>query len=102
MAHTEILEGSDQPVKKEWFVVVNERFVLIVRRTFAGDPLVAEQKSTFSFGKLIVFLAVLGLVFVAVKFIIGWLLTLVKWALMAGVALMITWMIFRKSDSDSS
>jgi hypothetical protein len=96
-----ILEGSHRPVKKEWYVVANEFLVLILWRTFAGDPLVAEQKSTFSLGKLIVFLAVLGLVFVAVKFVIGWLLTLVKWALIAGVALMITWMIFRKSNSDS-
>ena len=61
-----------------------------------------EEKSGFSFAKVIVFLVVLGLVFVAVKIVIGWVLTLLKWALIGAIALLVTWLIFRKSSSGSS
>ena len=64
-----------------------------------GDKLVAEENSTFGIGKILVFLVVLGLVFVAVKVVIGWVLTLLKWALIGAVALVITWLIFRKSKT---
>ena len=59
----------------------------------------AEENSTFGIGKILVFLVVLGLVFVAVKVVIGWVLTLLKWALIGAVALVITWLIFRKSKT---
>ena len=59
----------------------------------------SEEKSSFSIGKILVFLVVLGLVFVAVKIVIGWVLTLLKWALIGAVALFITWLIFRKSKT---
>lgn len=61
-----------------------------------------EEKSKFGIGKVIVFLVVLGLVFVAVKIVIGWVLTLLKWALIGAVALLVTWLIFRKSNSGPS
>jgi len=63
---------------------------------------VEEEKSKFGIGKVIVFLVVLGLVFVAVKIVIGWVLTLLKWALIGAVALLVTWLIFRKSNSGPS
>ena len=59
----------------------------------------SEEKSSFGIGKILVFLVVLGLVFVAVKIVIGWVLTLLKWALIGAVALFITWLIFRKSKT---
>ncbi len=62
----------------------------------------AEENSKSGLGRVIIFLVVLGLVFVAVKIVIGWVLTLLKWALIAAVALFVTWLIFRKSDSGSS
>jgi len=63
---------------------------------------VEEENSKFGLGKIIVFLVVLGLAFVAVKIVIGWVLTLLKWALIGVVALVVTWLIFRKSKSGSS
>ena len=59
----------------------------------------SEKNSSFGIGKLLVFLIVLGIVFVAVKIIIGWVLTLLKWALIGVVALFITWLIFRPSKT---
>ncbi len=61
-----------------------------------------ESPSKSSLPQLLLVLAVFVGAFFAVKLIWGLAMTVMKWALMGGIALILTWFVVRKLGSDSS
>ena len=62
-----------------------------------------ESGETMSKTKMVLFVLVLVGVFIALKFLVGIAMTILKWAIIGTLAFGITWFIFfrKKGESDS-
>ncbi len=61
-----------------------------------------EGQTKGSLTKMIFFIAVLVGVFIALKFVIGTLMTVLKWMAIGVLALGVTWFLFKKKKGSTS